>query len=330
MTLFDEILKQQPYLLADGAMGTNLFKRGLISGDEPALWNITNPDKIASVHQEFITAGSDIVLTNSFGANRFRLKLHNATDKVQESCFTAVNIIKQLQQNCDRRIFIAGDIGPSGELIEPNGALTMAEAIAGFGEQAQALAQAGADSIWIETMSDIKEVEAAYLGAITTNLPVFITMTFDTNGRTMMGITPERAAEFICQLNPQPIALGINCGKSPAESVYSLWQMQQKLLQFPQSPLLIAKANCGIPEYKDGGFKWSGTPESMGLYAKMAFQLGARIIGGCCGTDGPILSAIKDSLDNFHLENNTEITPDMIIKQLGPIPHLNQTRVRKR
>ncbi len=327
MNKIQELLSQKKYLLADGAMGTNLFKRGLISGDEPALWNIHQSERIKSVHQEFIDAGCDIILTNSFGANKFRLKLHKSEHLVADACHSAVNIVKECAETAERPIIIAGDIGPSGELITPNGALSRDEAIAGFSEQAMALKDAGADCIWIETMSAIEEVECAYIAALKTGLPIVCTMTFDTNGRTMMGITPESATEFCLELAKNNgtalTAMGINCGKSPAESVYSLYQEQQALQShLGDCPILVAKANCGVPVYKEGGFIWSGNEESMAEYAKCAYQLGARIIGGCCGTDGVILSAIKRALDNYEL-TDTAITPEYIKQVLGEIPHLN-------
>ncbi len=318
------------FLLLDGAMGTNLFTRGLISGDEPALWNRDHPEKISSVHEEFIEHGADIILTNSFGANPFRLKLHRAEGDLAILNQRAVENVQQAIKNKspDRPVFIGGDIGPSGELLMPLGALSEDEAIEGFGAQIEALDRAGADLIWIETMSAVEEVAAIVKAAdrIVNKKNIVITLTFDTNGKTMMGISPEKAVEQLLTMSPNIVAFGINCGKSPAESVYSLWQWQRHLaaMQLKNPPLLVAKANRGIPQYVDGQFEFDGTASMMMDYGQLAYALGARLIGGCCGTDGPslthILNGARGEAQNPRYPDRDSITPDVIQKILGPIP----------
>ncbi|MDI9313348.1 MAG: homocysteine S-methyltransferase family protein [Hydrotalea sp.] len=324
------------FLLLDGAMGTNLFVRGLLSGDEPALWNRDQPEKIQSVHEEFIDNGADIVLTNSFGANPYRLKLHKAESQVAELNRLAVENVKTAieKKSGGRRVFIGGDIGPSGELLMPLGLLTHDDAMAGFGEQIVALDKSGADFIWVETMSAVEEV-AAIVAAADKNIGkknIVVTMTFDTNGKTMMGISPEKAVEDLLKMSGNIVACGINCGKSPAESVYSLWQWQRHLagMNMANPPLMVAKANRGVPQYVvnktdgKGTFEFDGTAEMMRDYGRLAYALGARLIGGCCGTDGPTLRAIEEGATAEaaapQFPDRAEITPDIIQKILGPVP----------
>ncbi len=291
------LLDSRPYLIADGAMGTNLFLRGLETGDAPELWNVDHPDRIASVHQEFVDAGSDIILTNTFGCNRHRLKLHKAEDRTHELNAAAARVARGVADKSGREIVVAGSIGPTGELLQPLGALTFEEAKEAFAEQARGLAEGGVDVLWIETMSAANEVEAAVAGALETGLPVVTTMTFDTNGRTMMGVTPAEAARLFHDLYPRPLAFGSNCGTGPAELVASILGLAKASVE--GADVIVAKGNCGIPEYVEGKIKFSGTPELMAEYARLARDAGARIIGACCGSQGEHLKAIVAALKDY-------------------------------
>jgi methionine synthase I (cobalamin-dependent) len=291
------LLDSRPYLIADGAMGTNLFLRGLQTGDAPELWNVDHPDRIASVHQEFVDAGSDIILTNSFGCNRHRLKLHKYEDRTHELNAAAARVARGVADKSGREIVVAGSMGPTGELLQPLGVLTFEEAREAFAEQARGLAEGGADVLWIETMSAGNETEAAAAGAATTGLPVVTTMTFDTNGRTMMGLTPAEAARLFHDLYPRPVAFGSNCGTGPAELVASIIGLAKASVA--GADVIIAKGNCGIPEYVEGKIQFSGTPELMAEYARLARDAGARIIGACCGSQGEHLKAIADALKDY-------------------------------
>src|SRR4051794_17359135 len=188
---FTEALASRPWLLADGATGTNYFQMGLVSGDAPELWNEEHPDRVRSLHRRFIEAGADIVLTNSFGGNRHRLKLHNAQDRVREINMAAAKNARAEADRADRPVYVAGSIGPTGEIFQPVGTLSHEEGVAAFAEQAMALKEGGVDVLWIETMSSEEELRAAVEGAAKAELPIVTTMSFDTNGRTMMGITPK-------------------------------------------------------------------------------------------------------------------------------------------
>lgn len=307
---FLSLLENKPFILADGATGTNLFDRGLISGEAPELWNVDRPDDIEALHKGFVDAGSDLILTNSFGGNSYRLKLHNAQDRVYELNHAAASIARRVADESGRTIAVAGSIGPTGELFDPLGPLTVEEAANEFEKQAQGLADGGADVLWIETMSAPDEIEAAVKGASRTGLPLVSTMSFDTAGRTMMGLTPSDYAQYCSVLHEKtgtnPHAIGANCGVGPAELLDSVLGMHEG----DPNAMIIAKGNCGIPEYVDGGLRYSGTVDVMVNYAKLARDGGARIIGGCCGTTPDHIRAIRDALDAYEPEE--ELTLERI------------------
>ena len=194
----------------------------------------------------------------------------------------------------ERDILVAGSAGPTGDLMQPVGDLAHEDAVRAFREQALGLASGGADVIWIETMSSIEETEAAIEGAAPAGLPLVCTMTFDTNGRTMMGVTPEQAADHFATA---PLAaFGANCGNGFGELIAAVAAMNT--LTTCRHPL-VAKANCGIPEYVDGAIRYTGTPELMGLYARLARDAGASIVGGCCGSAPDHVTAIRESLQDY-------------------------------
>jgi methionine synthase I (cobalamin-dependent) len=287
------LLAQRPWLLADGATGSNLFERGLVSGDAPELWNTDHADRIADLHRSFVEAGADIILTNSFGGTRYRLKLHQAEARVGELNERAASIARSEAARADRTVLVGGSMGPTGEILEPIGPLNVDAAREGFAEQAAALARGGADILWIETMSSVEETEAAIAGARTTGLPIVATLSFDTNGRTMMGIAPAELASL--HRKHGLAACGSNCGVGPSELVACIVNLATAA---EPSAVLVAKANCGIPQFVDGAIRFSGTPELMAEYARMAFDAGARIIGGCCGTSPHHLRMMREALES--------------------------------
>jgi methionine synthase I (cobalamin-dependent) len=290
--LIDRILAEKGYILTDGATGTNMFSDGLEAGAAPELWNCDHPEKVRTLHDGFIAAGSDLILTNSFGGTGFRLQLHEAQNRVTELNKAAAMLARQAADAAGRPVIVAGSIGPTGELMEPLGALTPATAEAAFAEQAQALADGGADMIWIETMSSLEETEAAIRAAHQTGLPVSATLTFDTNGRSMMGVQPADFARFAEKM--QLTAFGANCGIGPAELMDSV----QKFGQVAEGLHMVAKGNCGIPQYVDGAIHYHGSPELMARYAVHARNAGARFIGGCCGTSVDHVSAMAAALSS--------------------------------
>jgi len=287
------LLAERPWLLADGATGSNLFLRGLQSGDSPELWNAEHPERIAELERAFVEAGADIILTNSFGGTRYRLKLHQAGGRVAELNEKAAAIARGEADRAGRGVLVAGSIGPTGEILAPLGPLSLDAAQEAFAEQAAALQRGGVDILWIETMSSVEETEAAVAGARTTGLPVVATWSFDTNGRTMMGVTPSDLAGLHRKLHLA--ACGSNCGVSASELVASIVNLAAAA---DSSAILVAKANCGIPKYVDGRIQFDGTPDLMAVYAGLALDAGARIIGGCCGTTPEHLRVMRRALES--------------------------------
>ena len=294
---FEQLLGEKDVLLADGATGTTFFGLGLQSGDAPELWNADYPERVARHYQSFVDAGSDLILSNSFGGTRYRLKLHKAGDRVTELNVAAASILREVVDNCGRNVVVAGSIGPSGEILAPLGTLEPEQAVAAFAEQALALEQGGADVIWIETMSSQEEVELAVRGARQTSLPIVFTMSFDTNGRTMMGVGAVDMMDLHQRLGVH--ACGTNCGIGASEVVAAILNMRAAgQSQDGNQPILVAKANCGIPEFIGGEIHYNGTPEIMARYAVMARDAGARIVGGCCGTSPEHVAAMRKALDS--------------------------------
>jgi 5-methyltetrahydrofolate--homocysteine methyltransferase len=290
-----ELLQERGTLLADGAMGTNLFQQGLVTGDNPELWNVDHPDRVANVHRSFVDAGADIILTNSFGGNRYRLKLHGHQDRVRELNMAAARVAREVADAAGRRVLVAGSIGPTGEILAPLGPLDPAEAEDAFAEQTAALAEGGCDILWVETMSAPEEVTAAVKGAARAGRPIVATLSFDTGGRTMMGVTPQDAVTLAASLPVPVIATGANCGVGPNQLVATILAMSEVA---KGKLVLVAKGNCGVPEFHDGHIHYSGTPEIMAAYARLARDAGAGIVGGCCGTTAVHLRAMRAALDS--------------------------------
>jgi methionine synthase I (cobalamin-dependent) len=313
---FLDLLKSRDWLLADGATGTNLFAMGLQSGDAPELWNEDHPDRVRALHRNFIEAGSDIVLSNSFGGNAYRLKLHDAQNRVHDLNVKAAQLARLEADAVDQPVIVAGSMGPTGEIFEPVGTLTHEQGAAAFAEQAKALEEGGADVLWIETISSEEEFKAALEGARTTSLPVVATMSFDTNGRTMMGLTPAAYAGFASAQEAAPNAIGANCGTGAAELVATVLGMTEA----DGSAVVVAKGNCGIPAWMDGHIHYDGTPELMADYARLAFDSGAKIIGGCCGTTYEHVRAMRTSLESY--SGGTRPTVELVEARLGKVSAL--------
>ncbi len=314
---FTEALAVRPWLLADGATGTNYFQMGLVSGDAPEMWNFEHPERVRSLHRSFIEAGADIILTNTFGGNRHRLKLHDAQDKVHAiNVAAAKNARAEAQAFSARQIFVAGSMGPTGEIFMPVGAFPYEEGVSAFAEQAMALKDGGVDVLWIETMSSEEELRASVEGAAQAGLPIVTTMSFDTNGRTMMGITPAAFGALAGSLPTQPVAIGANCGVGASELIATVLGITATR----PDAAVVAKGNCGIPQYHDGHIHYTGTPELMADYARIALDAGARIIGGCCGTSPEHLAAMRKSLEGY--TKGARPSLELIETRLGPVSEL--------
>jgi len=308
-----DLLAEKSVLLADGATGTTLFSMGLESGDAPELWNIDHPDRIVALHQGFVDAGADIILTNTFGGTRHRLKLHHAQDRVHELNRAAAEIARGVADAADRKIVVAGSVGPTGELLQPLGAMTYDEAVESFREQIEGLKAGGADIAWIETMSAPDEIRAAAEAAIAAGLPYVYTGSFDTAGRTMMGLSPADIHGVVDALPQPPVAVGANCGVGASDILSSLLDMAEAR----PDAIMVVKGNCGIPEFRGTEIHYSGTPELMADYARLAVDAGARIIGGCCGTTCGHLAAMRQALDAHQRGERPGI--EDIVTRIGPL-----------
>jgi 5-methyltetrahydrofolate--homocysteine methyltransferase len=287
-----ELLDIDQPILADGAMGTMLFANGLEFGDPPEVWNIAHPDIIRRVHRGYLDAGSRILLTNTFGGNRFRLEMHGNASRVDELNRTAAILLRSEVDSAGTGALVAGDIGPSGQIMAPLGTLDYDEAVDGFAEQARALVAGGVDVLWIETMSALEEIHAAIDGArrVAPSTPIIATMTFDTRGRTMMGVHPEQAAEALLGWGAD--AIGGNCGNGPDELV----PVVQKMHAVAPDAVIVAKSNAGIPELVDMKTVYRAGPDEMATRAIEFREAGARIIGACCGSTPAHLERMRQVL----------------------------------
>ena len=289
---FLSVVAERPTVLADGAMGTMLFSAGLQFGDPPEAWNVSHPDVVRRIQRSYLEAGSLIVMTNTFGANRLRLGLHGLEDRVAELNQTAAVLLRAEVDAAGGKALVAGDIGPSGAIMAPVGTLDHDEAVDVFAEQAAALVAGGVDLIWIETMSDLAEIGAAIQGVrrVAPGIPLITTMTFDTRGHTMMGVSPEQAVVALSAWGAD--AVGGNCGNGPDELVEVIRRMHAAAPEVT----LVAKSNAGVPELVDLRAVYRATPDEMAPRAAEMRDSGATIVGGCCGTTPEHLRAIAAAL----------------------------------
>jgi len=279
-------------LIADGAAGTMLMAAGLASGTPPELWNVENPGEIRALHHAYVEAGSQIILTNTFGGNRIKLGKAGLAERARELNLAGAALARQAAGD---QAIVAGDIGPTGELMAPYGPLTFEEAVVVFAEQAAALADGGLDAIWIETMVDLDEARAAVTAARqVTSLPILCTMSFGPKGRTMMGVSAKQTVEGLWPLGLA--AIGANCGEG-LEAVEAVLQQMHALL--PDAPL-IAKPNAGLPKLVDGQAVYDTGPDLFASRTLDFINLGARLVGACCGSSPAFISAIQQAVN--HLE----------------------------
>jgi 5-methyltetrahydrofolate--homocysteine methyltransferase len=277
-------------IIADGAMGTMLFSAGLQFGDPPEAWNLSHPDLVRRIHRSYIDAGARILMTNTFGANRLRLSLHGLERRVAELNRTAAILLRGEVDAAGGQALVAGDIGPSGSIMAPTGTLDYGEAVEVFAEQAAALVGGGVDLVWIETMSDLLEMRAAIEGVrgVAPSLPLIATMTFDTRGHTMMGVSPEQAVAALTTWGAD--AVGGNCGNGPDE----LLTVIERMRAANPGALLVAKSNAGMPELVDMRAVYRTDSATMASRAVAMRDAGARIIGGCCGTTPEHLAVMAE------------------------------------
>jgi methionine synthase I (cobalamin-dependent) len=288
MTTLLERLAQPGVLVADGATGTQLQKAGLPVGAPSELWVLENPDGIRALHSSYVNAGSDIILTDTFGGTRVKLAKNGLGDKVVEINRKAAELAREV---IGKKGFVLGDIGPTGALLEPLGDLSEENAVKAFAEQAGGLAAGGVDGILIETMSDLNEAIAAVKGVRqVTKLPVCVTMSFDSHGRTMMGVKPSKAVKELSALGVDVI--GVNCGRTLTENLTAIQEMRQAV---PEA-VLMAKPNAGLPHVDGSDSVYDVTPETMAEYAKMFAEAGVKILGTCCGSTPEHIQAVAKAL----------------------------------
>ena len=276
-------------LVSDGAMGTMLQESGLDDGGAPELWNVEHPDRIEAVLEAYAAAGANLITTNTFGGTAGRLAMHNLEDRLYELNKAGAEVARKV---ADRHpgCFVMGDVGPSGELMEPMGTLTLESAKEIFAAQIKALADGGVDAILIETMSDLAEVEAAVNAAkeVAPNLPIIATMSFDTNLRTMMGVKPTLAVTYLASLGVKII--GANCGRGIDEMRLIANEL---VAARPEGVFIITQSNSGLPKLVGDTFIYEGTPDEMGKYATEMKGIGVNVVGSCCGSTPAHTAAIS-------------------------------------
>ena len=305
------MMSHRDWILADGATGTNLFNMGLEAGDAPEFWNDKHPDRITKLYKMAVDAGSDLFLTNSFGGNASRLKLHGAQKRARELSRMSAEIGREVADTAGREVIVAGSVGPTGEIMAPMGTLTHEIAVEMFHEQAEGLKEGGADVLWLETISAPEEYKAAAEAFRLADMPWVGTMSFDTAGRTMMGLTSSDMADMVETLDHKPLAYGANCGVGASDLLRTVLGFVAQGTERP----IVAKGNAGIPKFVDGHIHYDGTPELMAEYACLARDAGATIIGGCCGTMSEHLSKMREALETQ--PRGPRPTLDRITETLG-------------
>ncbi|MFN0283202.1 MAG: homocysteine S-methyltransferase family protein [Kineosporiaceae bacterium] len=291
MATLADLVHTDGFVIFDGAMGTMLQGCGLDDGGAPELWNVERPETIRAVHEAYLRAGARVVTTNTFGGTRPRLDMHGLGDRVEELSAAGARVAREAA--APYGALVAGGLGPTGELLEPLGTLTPDAAEELFGEQLLGLRAGGIDLVLIETMSDLAEVEAAVRAAqrVVPGLPVVATLSFDTKGRTMMGVTPAQAVTALAALGVS--AVGANCGRGPEEMETVMAQM---VAARPPGLLLIAQSNAGLPQLVGDHFEYDAPPAALAEHARRLREQGVDLIGACCGSTPDHLSAVREAL----------------------------------
>lgn len=288
MAKFHDRLSQPGVLVADGATGTMLQKAGLLRGMAPERWNLENQEAVRGLHREYFDAGADIVLTNTFGGSRIRLEKDKLGEQAEEINRIAAELARQVAGQ-DRLIF--GDIGPTGKLLRPFGPLLYSDAVGAFTEQAKGLSEGGVDAILVETMADLNEVKAAVEAVRKIcDLPLLVTMSFDSHGCTMMGVKPADAIRELLALNVD--VGGANCGRTLTETLAAIQSMRQAA----PDAILMAKPNAGLPHISGNNTVFDVTPEIMAEYSLKFREAGVKIFGGCCGSTPEHIRAVANAL----------------------------------
>ncbi len=293
MNRLSDLLGTASSTLLDGGMGTLLQDQGLEGGGAGELWNVDRPELVRASHQAYADAGARILTTNTFGGTRPRLQMHGLEDRVHELNRAAAESARAVADAHD--ILVAGDLGPTGELVAPLGTMSAEEAREYFEEQLSGLREGGIDLVLIETMSDLTEVEAAIAAArnVVPDAPVIATMSFDTNLRTMMGVRPADAVRQLAATGVE--AVGANCGRGPDEMASIAAQLVEAR---PPGLLLAAQSNAGLPQVVGDHFEYDAAPAEMAAHAVVLRELGIDLIGACCGSTPEHIDAMRAALAN--------------------------------
>jgi 5-methyltetrahydrofolate--homocysteine methyltransferase len=291
MNRLTALLGEGTPVVLDGGMGTLLQDRGLTDGGAGELWNVERPDVVRESHEAYARAGARLLTTNTFGGTRPRLAMHGLEDRVHELNRAAASIARSVAD--EHGVLVAGDLGPTGELMAPLGTMDAEAARELFAEQLRGLRDGGIDVVLIETMSDLAEVLAAVQAAraVVPDAPVIATLSFDTNLRTMMGVRPADAVAALADAGVD--AVGANCGRGPAEMEQIAAQLAQAR---PDGLLLVAQSNAGLPQVVGDHFEYDASPGDLAQHARALDELGIDLIGGCCGSTPEHIAAIHAAL----------------------------------
>lgn len=295
MSRLSVLLGTDAPILVDGGMGTLLQDHGLVDGGAGELWNVDRPDVLRASHEAYAAAGARILTTNTFGGTRPRLQMHGLENRVHELNQAAAEIARSVADA--HGILVAGDLGPTGELMAPLGTMDADQAQVFFEEQLVGLRDGGIDLVLIETMSDLAEVEAAVAAAraVVPGAPIIATMSFDTNLRTMMGVRPADAVRHLAAAGLD--AVGANCGRGPGEMATIAAQMVEAR---PEGLLLVAQSNAGLPQVVGDHFEYDASPAEMAAHAATLRDLGIDLIGACCGSTPEHIDAMRVALVSEH------------------------------
>jgi 5-methyltetrahydrofolate--homocysteine methyltransferase len=291
MNRLQDLLGRDLPVLLDGGMGTLLQERGLEGGAPGELWNVEHPDVIRKIHTEYAEAGARVLTTNTFGGTEPRLSMHGLGDRVHELNEAAAAIAHEVAQQ--HGIFVAGDLGPTGELMFPMGTMDEEQATALFEAQLRGLVAGGIDIVLIETMSDLSEVKAAIAAAekVAPNLPIIATLSFDTNLHTMMGVAPAQAVSELVDSSAD--AVGANCGRGLAE----LEQIMAAMADVRRDDvLLVGQSNAGLPHLVGDRFVYDASVDDVAEHAVRLRDMGVDLIGCCCGSTPAFTAAMRDAL----------------------------------
>ena len=282
-------------VLADGAMGTVLYDKGIPFDRSFDALNLTDPALVQSVHREYIRAGAELIETNTFGANRFRLAAHGVTESPRAVNRAGAQAARNAREEVGESVFVAGAVGPLGKPVSPLGTITREEAFAAYREQAEGLVEGGVDLILVETQTDLGEagVAVAAIRSVTKDLPLVLEMTFTEDGRTLYGAYPEDVVRTFSGNGVD--VLGANCSVGPQK----LLEIVERFRRKTDMPISVMP-NAGLPRYVNGRFLYLSSPEYFGDYATRAAALGARLIGGCCGTTPAHVRRMREALRARH------------------------------